>query len=172
MPVNRGILAAGIVFVALLTATYFFQKQEKSLPPRHHFLQSNFTSKGVVDRTIQLKLNFDKAESNSEKVQISADVSLPFDFNDKLFFRWKLSQDVFLVDGEITGQLVGLKANEVRNISISVTGFSRENNHHVGFQIYGIKNGKTIFADALVASDLENTFENTVQNVEKIKASQ
>ena len=63
----------------------------------------------------------------------------------------------------------GSSLNESKKISISVTGFSKENNHHIGFEIYGIKNGKNVYGDALIASDIENTFENVVQNVEKIK---
>lgn len=171
MSVKKGIFAS-IIFLGLGLSVYFYQQKNKPALHRPVFLQSKFSSKGVVDRIIQLKMNFEKAKLNSEKVEISAEVQMPFDFNDKLYFRWKLGQDVILAEGELSGEINGLFKNEVKKVSLWVTGFSKENNHHIGFEIYGIKNGKNIYGDALIASDIENTFENIVQNVEKIKASE
>ena len=127
---------------------------------------------GVVNRIIQLKLKFTEAKLNSEKVKVTAEVSMPFDFSEKLYFKWKLGPDVVLAEGELTGSIDGVLKNEVKKVTFTVTGFSKENNHQIGFEIYGIKKGKNVYGDALIASDLENTFENIVQNVEKIKASQ
>lgn len=169
MSIKKGII--GSVFLASAILTFFyFQNTKERLPPRAQFLQSKFTGKGIVDRVIQLKLNADNANSNSEKVEITAEFKLAFDFNDQLHYRWKLGQDVMLVDGVLSGQVNGLTGNESKKLTITVTGFSKETNHQVGFEISGIKNGKNIFADGLIASDMENTFENIVQNVEKIKA--
>ena len=170
MSIKKGIIGSVIIASAISTF-FYFQNVGKSQPARTQFLQSKFSAKGVVDRTIQLKLNADEASSNSEKVEISAEFKLPFDFGDQLHFRWKLGQDVMLVDGALSGQVNGLIGNEPKKLTITVTGFSKETNHQVGFEISGIKNGKNIFADGLIASDLENTFENIVQNVEKIKAA-
>lgn len=169
MSIKKGIV--GSVFLASVVFTFFyFQKKSAGLPPRAQFLQSKFTSKGIVDRAIKLKLNADNASSNSEKVEISAEFKLAFDFNDQLHFRWKLGPDVRIVDGDLSGQVNGLTGNESKKVTITVTGFSKETNHQVGFEISGIKNGKNIFADGVIASDMENTFENIVQNVEKINA--
>lgn len=170
MSIKKGIFAS-IIFISASLAVYFYQQKNKAALYRPVFLQSKFSSKGVADRIIQLNMNFEKAELNSEKIEISAEVQMPFDFNDKLYFRWKLGQDVILSEGELTGEINGLFKNEPKKLSIWVTGFSKENNHHVGFEVYGIKNGKNIYGDALIASDIENTFENIVQNVERIKAS-
>lgn len=182
MPVKKGLIAS-ILFISIAlssTLIYFFQYLDvQSTAPllKQHspglsygFLQSQFSSKGLIDRIIQLKLNFTEAALNSEKVEVTADVQMPFEFNGKLYFKWKLGQDVILSEGKLTGEINGIKKNEIKKISIAITGFSKENNHHIGFEIYGIKNGKKIYGDALIASDLENTFENVVQNVEKIKS--
>lgn len=141
---------------------------QSSKAPR--FLQSQFSSKGVVDRVIQLKLNFETVQSNSEMAEVVAHIQMPFDFKDKLYFKWKLGEGVVLSVGELSGELNGLLKNEPKKIYLKVTGFSQEINHQIGFEIFGIRNNKKIYADALVASNLESTFENTVQNVEKIKA--
>lgn len=169
MSIKMGIISS-VFFASAILTFFFFQNTKKIQPPRAQFLQSKFTAKGVVDRIIQLKLNADEASSNSEKVEITAELKLPFDFNDQLHFRWKLGQDVVLIEGAQNGQVNGLNGNESKKLTIVVTGFSKESNHQVGFEISGIKNGKNIFADGLIASDPENTFENIVQNVEKIKA--
>lgn len=169
MSIKKGIL--GSAFLASLILSFIYmQNINENRAPRAQFLQSKFTGKGVVDRVIKLKLNAEKADTNSEKVEISAEFKLAFDFNDQLHYRWKLGQDVILVDGDLNGQVNGLTGNEPKKLTITVTGFSKETNHQIGFEISGIKNGKNIFADGLIASDMENTFENIVQNVEKIKA--
>lgn len=169
MSIKKGIVGSAFLVSAVFIFLYFQNKSIRQ-PPRDQFLQSKFTSKGVVDRVIKLKLNSDKASSNSEKVEISAEFKLAFDFSDQLHYRWKLGPYVMLVEGELSGQVNGLTGNVTKKLTITVTGFSKETNHQVGFEISGIKNGKNIFADGLIASDMENTFENIVQNVEKIKA--
>lgn len=169
MSIRMGIIGSALLATAILTF-FYFQNTGKSQPPRAQFLQSKFSARSIDNRVIQLKLNADEARSNSEKVEISAEFKLPFDFTNNLHFRWKLGEDVMLVDGVLSGQVNGLIGNESKKLTITVTGFSKETNHQIGFEISGIKNGKNIFADGLIASDLENTFENIVQNVEKIKA--
>ena len=171
MSIKKGFIIAAVFLGSTVFTFLYFQNSSKSRLPRGQFLQSKFTGKGVVDRVIQLKLISEEAVANSEKVQISAEFMLPFDFDEQLHFRWKLGQDVILIDGALSGQVNGLTKNITKKLTLVVTGFSKETNHQVGFEISGIKNGKNIFADGLIASDLENTFENIVQNVEKIKAA-
>ncbi len=172
MSVKKGVFTV-LLFSGVSLWVYLYQSSPtKPKQTRKSFLQSEYTARGVIDRTIQLKINYQKAKINSERVEISAEISLPFDYSDKLNFKWKLGENVSLIEGEQTGAINGIRKDEKRKIKILVTGFSKENNHHIGFEVYGIRNGKTIFADSLIASDLENTFENTVQQVEKIKASE
>ncbi|MEK6628007.1 MAG: hypothetical protein AABY53_05230 [Bdellovibrionota bacterium] len=161
-----------LLFSFSLMIYIYYTDNKKPPHSSRTVLQSKFSSKGVANRIIQVRLNSDEKQSNTEKVEISAEVSTPFDFTDKLYFKWQLGQDVILVSGELAGEIHSLLKNEPKKIYLTVTGFSKENNHHVRFEISGTKNGKSIYGDALIASDLENTFENTVQNVEKIKASQ
>lgn len=172
MSIKKWAVASFIFLNSGLLLIYVYSNNKTPTHFSRALLQSKFTSKGVVNRTIQVKLNFDKKQSNSEKVEISAEVSMPFDFTGKLYFKWKLGQDVILSNGELSGEIHGLLKGESKKIYLVVTGFSNEINHHIRFEVTGLKDGKNIYGDALIASDLENTFENTVQNVEKIKASQ
>lgn len=133
--------------------------------------RSQFSSKGVVNRVIQVKITHENVKKNSDSNRIQAEVSIPFDFNGSLFYRWKIGENVEVIDGDLTGQLTKLHKESPAQFKIVVKGFSLESNHHIGFEILGEQNGHRISGDSLIASDPESTFENVVQNVEKIKAS-
>lgn len=176
---NR-LMVISTVLIAIVTVCIFekdliasFLNQDnrnlRNVKFQKNFLQSQFTSKGIINRTLQLQLKFKTVDLNSEPTKIEAAVSLPFDFNEKLYFKWKLGEGVVALENKISGELNGILKNEIKNISLSVTGFGKETNHQIGFEIYGVKNGKKIYADAVVSSNIEQTFENIVQNVEKIK---
>lgn len=169
-------IAASLTAAALgLGTLIYFQSARHSdyrPPVSRNYPQSQFSSKGVVNRIIQVRLTHDEAANNAEKITVKAELTMPFDFNERLYYRWKLGENVTLVSGELTGELPALVKGTTVAASIEVLGFSRETNHHIAFEIFGHQNGRTISGDSLIASDPENTFENTVQNVERIKASQ
>ncbi|MEQ1723740.1 MAG: hypothetical protein ABL930_11230, partial [Pseudobdellovibrio sp.] len=129
------------------------------------------TPEGVVNRDIQIDFAADSVENDSDTAQVYVKLIMPFDFDADLNYTWKLSEGVSLLDGNLKGQLKGLKKNEPQTITISVKGFSKKVNRQIGFEVYGTKNGHKIYGDIIMASDKENTFEDIVQNVEKIKAS-
>ena len=162
-----------IFSLLILCAAAYWQLSPKVSDKKNYFvLQSKFMSKSLTNRIIQVKLNFKEVATDSEKTEITAVISMPFDFNDKLYFKWKLGPAVVLSEGELSGEIQGLLKNDPKEITLKITGFSKEANHHIGFEIHATQNSKKIYGEAFAASDLENTFENTVQNVEKIKASQ
>lgn len=159
--------------VVILGAGYLIFKPKNSTDKPHRvFLQSSYTSKGMVDRVIQIKLNYPEAKSNLEKIEITAEVQMPFNFDEKLHYRWRLGQDVIHKEGHLIGEINGLSGNESKKIYLTVSGFSKETSRQIKFEIYGFKDGKSIYGDSIISSDLDNTFENTVQNVERIKASE
>lgn len=145
---------------------------KKPAPEPMKFLPSVFATKGLGDKILQVKIRHDDVSTNSEESEVVAEVSMPFDFNSRLNYRWKIGQGVEVLQGDLSGFVDGLQAKDIKLVRLKVRGFSRQENHHLGFEIYGKSNGRAIYGDALSASDLENTFENTVQNVERIKASQ
>ena len=99
-----------------------------------------------------------------------AAVSLPFDFQGELKYKWIFTENIFLSDGENTGKIANLKANRKYPVEIKVKGFSNLENRQIVFQIWGFHKGKKIFSSGIISTNKENTFENIVQNVEKIKA--
>lgn len=150
-----------------ISENYFRHRSQKPLPP-----QSVFTSKGVSTRLLKVVLNYDKVQTDSETAEVTAHVSMPFDFNNNLNFKWKLGEGVTMHEGTELGVIQGMRAGQEVEIKITVKGFSLMQNHHIAFEVTGSYNGRNIHGQALIASDVENTFENIVQTVEQIKASQ
>ncbi len=161
-----------MILVAVVVTFFVTRKNSLAHPERRGFLESSFTSKGISNRILKVNITFDEVEKDSDSVIVVAHVHSPFDFKSPLNFKWKLGENVILEEGLLTGAANELLASEEQTFTIKVKGFSREQNHHIAFEIRGVQNNHQITGDALVASDLENTFENTVQNVERIKASQ
>lgn len=160
-----------IVIGAVSSMTYFKTRHSASLP-KGYFPQSIFTSKGMSARTIQVTIKAGEAAKHDEVVEVQASVTMPFTYSGELNYRWKFGDGVTQMDGVANGQIQNLIKGEAQVITIKVKGFGRESNHQLGFEVNGNNGGYAIYGDALIASDLENTFENTVQNVERIKANQ
>lgn len=133
---------------------------------------SDFAENGVVDRIIQLHLSEDHiAKSETESVKISAQIEMPFDFDGPLEFKWILTENIHLQNDALrSGQLKNIKAQQAQTVTIEVLGFSENENRQVAFQIWGSKNGRKVFADGIITTQKEQTFEHIVQNVERIKA--
>jgi hypothetical protein len=168
MSLKKGLL---LFLLVGFFATFMYVDPNLTKKETSRFINTSvFSSKGVVARTIQVHLNADSAESDNESVEVVATVSVPFDINEPLNYRWKLGEGVTLQQGELTGTVKQLLQNNPTTFKINVYGFSKQNNHQIGFEILGLKNRKKLIGDALIASDFENTFENIVQSVEKIKA--
>lgn len=170
-------LILGFTFTAILalgTLAYIKNSHDpraafKKKPP---LLLSSFTNGGTAQKILNVEVKYEEVQSNSEVAEIKAYVTLPFSYQHPLNYKWKLGEGVEIVEGGLSGQVSELTGQQAHLISIKVKGFSKEKNHHIGFEIFGQTQGRGIYGDALIASDLENTFENTVQNVERIKASE
>lgn len=140
----------------------------EKIPTKPVYL-SNFTAQGT-QRIIQIDMkNNNSATSEKEIIPITAQVSMPFDFDGELEYKWLLSENIVLVHGAANGKISQLKANKNYSLKIQVQGFSTVENRQIVLQISGNKNGRRLTADAIISSKMEDTFESIVQNVEKIK---
>lgn len=174
MPLGKLLLAS--VLVVFTSAGYcylFVPTAESSKPPTSFNVPtSEFTGYGPVDRVVRVKIKEDDIASNDQQpVKINAEVSMPFDYDDNLEFKWILTENVQITNGLLTGTINNLKAGKPVRVEILVTGFSTVANRQIIFQVSGFKNGRRLFADGIIASKKEKTFEDIVQNVEKIKAA-
>lgn len=166
--VSTGVFASLIYFgTDYFNHKYLTREVMKPLPP-----QSVFTSKGVSTRLLKVILDYESVSADAEVATVTANISMPFDYDSTLNYKWKLGEGVSLADASaVRGVIQGMRAGQEIQIKIKVTGFSLEKNHHISFEVTGSLNGRNIHGQALIASDAENTFENTVKNVEQIKSS-
>lgn len=141
----------------------------KNKPP---LLLSSFTTGGSAQKILNVEIKYDEVATNNDTAEIKAFITLPFSYQHPLKYKWKLGEGVEIIEGSTEGQVLELFAKQAYLLSIKVKGFSKQTNHHIGFEIFGQTQGRGIYGDALIASDKENTFENTVQNVERLKASE
>ena len=165
---------SGVVLIATGVSLLLKERHDplaafKKRPPLR---LSSFTTGGSAQKVLNVEMKFEEVQTNDEVAEIKAFVSLPFSYKNSLNYKWKLGQGVELVEGAAEGKVLELFAQQAHLISIKVKGFSKQENRHIGFEIFSQSQGRGIFGDALIASDIENTFENTVQNVERIKASE
>jgi hypothetical protein len=152
---------------------YLNMNSPKMIRPSFHGINvSEFSSHGIVDRVILLKARTSDVNNlaESETAKISVDITLPFDFDDQLQYKWILGQKVFLSEGNLTGSVKNFKKDTPQSIQISVRGYNSFNNRHIGLEVSGLKNNRRIYSDLLISSQQEKSFENTVKNVERIKS--
>lgn len=160
-----------LIFAAI--AIYFYKSSILVSSAPRNFGQSvyvsQFSSRGIVDRTIILKIKSNPIK-NSESVEVVAYVSMPFDFDGQLNYKWTLGQNVQVVEGDLTGSTESSFQREIpKKITLLVNGFNPLELRHIGFEVWGEKNGRRLFADGLISSQQKNSFEDIVQHVEKLK---
>ena len=168
----RSILLSIPVLILSVTWSYaYFKNANKPRIYRAPVSISEFTGYGVIERSIKIKLTEDRSSKlDQDLVYIHVSIEVPYDFQGPLEYKWQVGENVSLETGSLQGQLNNFKANQKQFLTVGVRGFSQLENRHVAFQIAGVKNGRKIFADGIIASLKEETFENTVQNVEKLRA--
>lgn len=127
---------------------------------------SQFTYRGIVDRSIQLRFDVDKGEVT----KIIARIETQYDYNFPLNFEWKLSQGVTLSSGQLKGQIENMKKGQPLEIELAVEGFSKDVPRFVRFEIIGTNPQKRAFVDGIVNSQ-EKSFEKIVQEIEEYKKS-
>ena len=162
------LISGALFYFSKFSNSYGFSSFNSKRPPE----ESLFATKGTGNQNLVVKLEYETVKSNDEAIEVIAHVSMPFDFPSELRYRWKLGDGVTIVEGENNGSIDGLVSGEEKIVKIRATGFSLQENHHIAFEIGGSFHQRYVHADALIASDPENTFENTVQNVERLKANQ
>lgn len=153
-----------LFFISILTSCYDEQPQNKhglSMIPL-----SQFTYRGVVDRTIQLSFKVEKGEIT----KIIARVETQYDYDFPLNYEWKLGEGVRLNSGELTGQVEKMQQGQPLEIELNVAGFSSNAARFVRFEILGTNPQKRAFVDGIVNSQ-DKSFEKIVQEIENYKKS-
>lgn len=152
------------VLLSLLTGCY--DDQSLSQHGLSNIPISQFTYRGVVDRTIQLHFNVDRGEIT----KITARIETQYDYDFPLNYEWKLGQGVSISSGDLKGQIEKMQKGQPLEIELAVTGFSKEESRFIRFEVLGTNPQKRAFVDGIVSSQ-EKSFEKIVQEVEAYKKS-
>ena len=129
--------------------------------------QTQFTYRGVVDRTINLKFKVEKGGVS----KLIAQIETQYDYNFPLNFEWKLGEGVLVSSGSLKGQIASLKKNTAIEIELEVIGFTGDIARFVRFEVIGSNPEKRAFADGIINSQ-DKSFEKIVQEIEEYKKSQ
>ena len=163
-----------LIFVLVGYALYSLIKPARPIPRSFtsEINVSQYTSRGIVDRIIGLKIKTKSVRNiGSNLTEVIAFVSMPFDFEGALQYKWTLGQNVQLVEGSLDGTTSpNFRREASKEIKIIVSGYDPKELRHIGFEVWGDKNGRRLYADGLISSQKENSFEDIVQHVEKMKA--
>lgn len=134
---------------------------------------SVFTGQGVVDRLFQIQIKNDIAtQSENEPVEIKAQISTPFDFEGPVHYKFILTEKIQLIEGSLEDTFQDIKVGQPKIVKIKVLGFTKNENRQIAFQVSAEKNNRHYYSDGIIASKKEETFEDIVQNVERIKKEQ
>ena len=157
----KKLLIASTPLLLILFMISYWSNHQAVHNTKPEILRSQFSSEGNGYRIVSIQLDYTKVTTNKEAVEVKAFVTMPFSYNEKLKYRWRLGQDVELIAGALEGELENLIKGEAKVISLRVKGFSFETNRHIRLEVVGQNKTRAIYGDALIASDFENTFENT-----------
>lgn len=105
-------------------------------------------------------------EESSIVVRVEAYKSLP----EGLTYSWNIPDTVTIVQGDISGNILGFSPHEVKEYRLKVKGYSREVRNFISFTVKGALNNKEVSRDVLVSSRPEDSFEYVVQEREKARA--
>jgi len=155
-----------ILFISFISLCSCPQKTDLSKHGMKAVPTSEFGYRGPVQRTIDLKFDLDKGSETT----IQAIVSVPYSNQSPHRFEWRLGEGVELIQGDLKGSVLFEQNNKKQKIKIVVKGFDEKNiRRFVRFEIFGEQQSRPTFADGIVSSDQENSFEKIVQEVENYK---
>lgn len=129
------------------------------------FPKSQLTYTGPVERVLKIQFKVFKNESST----LIAEVSSETDYLAPLQFSWKLGEGLELISGETSGQISQIKKNNPVQFRLKVKGFNSSQARFARFEIVGLLTERRVFADGVLNSNSENTFEKLVQEIELYK---
>lgn len=175
MSINN-ILKAGFTIilggVVGYTGVQYFTSAEET--NKNRFLASIPISKlgqeQMAKSLFEVKLNLDSiASKENETSTLLIQVIALKKIQSGLRYNWTLPQGVTLVSGSLQDQLGEITAGNSAEISIQVSGFSKELKKYISFEIAGQQNQIPVRQEVLVSSRIEDSLEYMIQQAEKSK---
>lgn len=161
-------MPAIILFITLLCSllTGCYDEQPSNKHGISTVPTTQFSYRGVVDRTIKLSFKVDKGGVS----KLTARIETQYDYNFPLNYEWKLGEGVQVSSGNLKGQISSMQKDSPIGIELEVTGFSGDVARFVRFEVLGTSPTKRAFADGIINSQ-DKSFEKIVQEIEEYKKS-
>ena len=156
--------------IFFLTLSFFLIScTQKTEDHSIHHEKSGLSYMGMGERSIQLKLKQDNSLFNNQ-TEVSAEIEVPAQYVGDINFKWKLGSDIKLVSGDTSGIVKADSQNTRFIFKLIVENFKNHENRFVRFEAVGMTKKHSIYTDGILSSTLDNSFEDTVQKVEKFNA--
>ncbi len=131
--------------------------------PSHYKLGADFSSQNYFD----LELNVISLANNPDEASsIEMKITARKEFPNEVSFQWNKHKNHSIND-EYVGIIPALKAGDVFRREIQVTGFYKAHQSHVSLTIKGSFGKSSVDRSAIVASQVDQTFEHIVQQAAK-----
>lgn len=156
--------ALGITLFFVFFLTSCFEKDNKNSHGLSAIPRTEFSYRGAVDRSIKLKFNVQKSKTS----EIVAVAQLPENYNGPIQYKWFLGDGVQLEEGLLENKIDNFQKSKLI-AQIKVKGFTNDRLKHIRFEIFGEKSQRRLFADGIISSQQENSFEEIVKEIENYK---
>ena len=153
------------LFTIFIILSGCFKTKSKKEYGMHSISQSEFTYRGQIERSIELKFNVEKNEIS----EITTLAEIPKNYSGELSYKWSLGTNVKIEKGDLEGKILKLPENKKIKLQIFVKGFNADTARHIRFEIIGLNSARRIFADGIISSNQNNSFESIVKEVEAYK---
>jgi len=161
-----------IITLLIMTSLGFtgclIESKSKNMHGLSSFNHSQFTYRGLAERSIQLKFKVNKNQIST----VTAVIETDYDYNYPVNIEWKLGQFIQLNEGQLKQTIPFLKKNQPVSFVLKIEGFNSSENKFIRFEALGTHPHRRIFTDGIVSSQIENSFEKIVQEVEAYKKNQ
>ena len=131
--------------------------------PSHYKLGADYSSQNyfIVElNVVSLSINPDEASTIEMKITALKD------FPNEISFQWNKHKN-HTINDEYLGNIPALRAGEIFKREIQVTGFHKAQQSHVSLTIKGAFGKSSVDRSAIVASQVDQTFEHIVQQAAK-----
>lgn len=152
------------IFIIALILSGCFNTETKKSDALKSISRSEFSYRGAVERSIDLKFNVKKLKIS----EITAKIKVPQNYNGRLNYKWIIGSGLQISTGIPEGS-IEITNSKSAELKISVTGFDTEPTKHIRFEIIGEGSKQRIFADGIVSNNQENSFEEIVKEIENYK---
>lgn len=174
---SRYVLKSSVVTIAGLAMGYFgtlvYKNYQADQNPNRFIASAPMAKLASIQNAQQLfeirSRTVSVAQTQDETSTVKV-VITPYDnYNNELNFNWELPEDVRVISGEVQGTIQKFEKHKPIELTLDVTGFSKEKRNYISFKISGMLNHLPVSQDILVTSRPEDSFEYLVQKNAEIE---